>query len=234
MKKISPSVLVYALLAGIVVVLSILQHALPLQLNPGQSMSWVTVEIAIVLGAAGLVLARKCGFPDMLDQEVSNVQRYWLPFGVGAGLGIVMVIFDLLAPLGTDIQTRFPDSLIVFSLAGLVEEIVVHLFLVSLFVWLFTVKLLGNRYTNVVFWIVSIGVALAYWLFQLSAVAKYFPQKLTIVFAIQTLLVIGVTITLGAYYFRKSGFLAAVSLRYGFYFVWHIVWAGGIGIVRYL
>jgi hypothetical protein len=53
-------------------------------------------------------------------------------------------------------------------------------------------------------------------------------------FALQTLLVIFVTITLGAYYFRRFGFLAAVSLRLGFYAIWHIIWAGGIGAVRYL
>jgi hypothetical protein len=48
------------------------------------------------------------------------------------------------------------------------------------------------------------------------------------------LLVIGTTITLGAHVFRLGGFLAALSLRYGFYLLWHIVWGGGIGLVRYV
>ena len=42
-----------------------------------------------------------------------------------------------------------------------------------------------------------------------------------------------VAITAGAHFVRKGGFLAALSLRYGFYLVWHIIWGGGIGLVRY-
>ncbi len=41
------------------------------------------------------------------------------------------------------------------------------------------------------------------------------------------------SITGGAVLFRKGGFLAALLFRYGFYLMWHILWAGGIGLARY-
>ena len=91
-------------------------------------MSWVTIVVAAVLGLIGLILSPKAGFPEMWDSNISIRQRFWLPFVVGSSLGVIMVLFDLLRPLGTEIQTRFPDSLIVFLLAGLVEEIIVHFF----------------------------------------------------------------------------------------------------------
>jgi len=38
--------------------------------------------------------------------------------------------------------------------------------------------------------------------------------------------VIAVYFLLAAYYYRKYGFLAAISMRMGDYLVWHIIWGG--------
>jgi len=223
----------YVVLMVIMVILAGLQSALPLEINQGQQMSWVIIIVAALLGLVGLVLAPKAGFPEMWDPNISTKQRFWFPFVVGFGLGIIMVLFDQIRPLGTEIQTRFPDSLIVFLLAGLVEEIIVHLFLTTLLVWLISGVILRNRYQETIFWLVAVGVSILYWLLQISAINSYFPEKFSVTLAIQMLFIIATTITVGAYYFRKSGFLAALSLRYGFYLIWHIIWGGGIGLVRY-
>jgi hypothetical protein len=223
----------YLVLIALMTVLAGLQAGLPLQINQGQQMSWPMIIVTALLGLIGLVLASKAGFPEMWEPHISAKQRFWLPFGVGAALGVVMVLLDQVRPLGTEIQTRFPDSLIVFLLAGLVEEIIVHLFLTTLLIWLISGVILKNRYQQTIFWLVAVGVAILYWLLQLSAIRTYFPEKFSVVLAIQLLFVITTTITVGAYFFRKSGFLAALSLRYGFYLIWHIVWGGGIGLVRY-
>jgi len=228
-----PSIKPYLALIAIMIVLAGLQAILPLEINQGQQMSWIAIIVAALLGLVGLILSPKAGFPEMWDPNIPLKQRFWLPFMVGAGLGLIMVLFDLLRPLGTDIQTRFPDSVIVFLLAGLVEEIIVHLFLTTLLVWLISGIILRNRYQETVFWLVAVGVGILYWMLQISAIMTYFPEKFSIVLAVQILFVIAATITVGAYFFRRSGFLAALSLRYGFYLIWHIIWAGGIGLVRY-
>ena len=230
----SPSLNIYLILVVIMLVLAVLELMLPLAINQGQQMSLVTVIVAAVLGWVGLVLSPRAGFPEMNEPNISSKQRFWIPGLVGLILGLVMVLFDLLSPLGTEIQTKFPDSLIVFSLAGLFEEIIIHLFLATLLIWLVAGVILRNRYQQSVFWIVAVGVSLLYWLLQVSAIQTYFPEKFSVVLAIQMLFIIGSTITVGAYFFRKSGFLAALALRYGFYLIWHIIWGGGIGLVRYL
>jgi hypothetical protein len=196
-----------------------LEAFLPLAINQGQRMSWITVIFACLVGWLGLLLTPKAGFPALWSTEITARKRFIEPFILGTGLGLVMFVIDLLHPLGSEAQTIFPDSLIVFSLAGLVEEIIVHLFLTTLLIWLISGLLLKNRHQVRVFWIVAIGIGILYWLLQISAVLNFFPEKFSLVLALQILLVVVTTITLGAYSFRKGGFLAALSLRYGFYLI---------------
>lgn len=224
---------IYLGLVAIMVILAISKAFLPLELNQGQQTPWWQVILVAVLGLIGVILSPKAGFPEMWDPKISNKLRFWVPALVGIGVGLVMVLFDLVQPLGSQAQTKFPDSLIVFLLAGLIEEIIVHLFLTTSVIWLISGLILRGRYQQVVFWVVAAGGGLLYWFLQINAIMTYFPEQFSAALAVQTFLVIMVTITAGAYFFRKGGFLAALSLRYGFYLVWHIIWGGGIGLVRY-
>ena len=224
----------YIGLVLIMLILLVMEAVLPLAINQGQQMSWLVVIAAALLGWAGLSLSSRAGFPSMWAESVPSRKRFWVPLGLGALLGLVMVLLDQFNPLGVETQTPFPDSLVVFSLAGLVEEILVHLFLTVFLVWLISGIILKNRAQTAVFWIVAVAVGLLYWGLQMSAIASFFPEKASLALALQMLLVIGTTITLGAYVFRLGGFPAALSLRYGFYLIWHIIWGGGIGLVRYL
>jgi hypothetical protein len=181
-----------------------------------------------------MILAPHAGFAEMWASGMPIRHRVGDPLLVGIGLGLVMVLSDLFWPLGPELQTPFPDSIVVFSLAGLVEEILVHLFLTTALVWLISSVILKQRYGEAVFWVVAVAVGLAYWLLQISAIRTFFPEKFSDVLAVQLLFLIAATIILGAYFYRRRGFIAALALRYGFYLVWHILWGGGIGLVRYL
>jgi hypothetical protein len=231
--KISASLKIYLGLVAIMVILAGMRTVLALEINQGQQTFWLFAMVVAVLGWIGVILSPKTGFPEMWARWISNKQRFWIPALVGLGLGTIMFLFDLVQPLGSEAQTRFPDSLIVFSLAGITEEIIIHLFLTTLLIWLISGLLLKGRYQEPVFWVVAVGGAVLYWLVQVNAIRTYFPEQFSIALATQIFLVIVGTITAGAYVFRKGGFLAALSLRYGFYLVWHIIWGGGIGLVRY-
>lgn len=233
MNRLSISMKIYLGLVVAIVILAGMNIFLPLEINQGQQASWFYVIAVAVVGWIGVLLSPKTGFPEMWDSKISNKQRFWLPALVGLGMGIVMVLSDLFKPLGREAQTRFPDSLIVFSFGGITEEIIIHLFLTTFLVWLISGLILRGRYQETVFWLVAIGGALFYWFVQVNAIRTYFPEQFSVTLAIQLFLIIGVTITAGAYFFRKGGFLAALSLRYGFYLIWHIIWGGGIGLVRY-
>jgi hypothetical protein len=224
---------IYLGLVAMVILLTALQTYLPLHINQGQRASWLSVVLVAVAGWVGLILGPKAGFPAMASPQVSNWRRLWLPGLVGLGAGLVMVVFDLLHPLGSAAQTQFPDSLVVYTLGGLIEEIIIHLFATTLLIWLISGLILRGHYQVPVFWAVAAGGGLLYWLLQVNSIRSFFPELFSAALAVQILLIIMVTITAGAYLYRKGGFLAALSLRYGFYLVWHIVWAGGIGLVRY-
>jgi hypothetical protein len=228
------SSMTYLGLAIIMFVLLAAEMFVPFSINQGQQMSWLIVVAAALLGWAGLSLSGKAGFASMWAASVPPAKRFWIPFGLGASLGLAMVLLHQFNPMGVEIQTPFPDSLIVFSLAGLVEELLVHLFLTVVLVWFISGVILKNRGQTAVFWLVAIAIGLLYWALQMSAIVRFFPEKASLTLALQMVLVIGTTITLGAYVFRLGGFLAALSLRYGFYLIWHIIWGGGIGLVRYL
>lgn len=231
--KISTSLKIYLGLIAMMVILAGMQTVLALEVNQGQQTSWLFVIIVALLGGIGLLLSTRTGFPEMWDPQISNQKRFWIPALVGVGLGVIMFLFDLAQPLGSEAQTRFPDSLIVFSLAGIIEEVIIHLFLTTFLIWLVSGLLLKGRYQEPIFWVVAAGGAGLYWLVQVQAIRTYFPEQFSITLGAQVFLVIVVTITAGAYLFRKGGFLAALSLRYGFYLVWHIIWGGGIGLVHY-
>jgi hypothetical protein len=227
------SLRIYLGLVAIMVVLAGLAMFLPVEANQGQQANWLSVVIVALLGGVGLNLTHRTGFPEMGDGHVSNRQRFWLPGLIGMALGTVAVLFDLVQPLGAQAQTRFPDSLVVFSLAGITEEIIIHLFLTTLLIWLISGLIFKGRHQEPVFWVIAAGGAVLYWLLQIGAIMTYFPEHFTIALAAQVFFIVFVTITAGAYLFRRGGFLAALSLRYGFYLVWHIIWGGGIGLVRY-
>jgi hypothetical protein len=231
--KISASLKIYLGLVAIMVILTGMQTPLALEINQGQQTSWLLIIIVAMLGWIGVILSPKTGFPEMCNPQISNRQRFWFPVLGGIGLGVGMFLFDVFQPLGSEAQTKFPDSLVIFSFAGLIEEIIIHLFLTTLLIWLISGLLLKGRYQEPIFWVVAAGGAVLYWLAQVQAIRTYFPEQFSIGLGAQVFLVIVVTITAGAYVFRKGGFLAALSLRYGFYLVWHIIWGGGIGLVRY-
>lgn len=201
--------------------------------DSAQQPPWLSVVIVVVLGWIGLRLMETTGFPEFWSQVVSSRQRFVLPLLLGMGMGVLLLALDLWQPLGSEFQTVFPVSLVVFAFGGLFEEIIVHLFLLPAAIWLFSSLLLRGRYQIWVFWTVAILSGLLYWLLQVMTLATYLPESFSPLLAVQLFLVITGVIVGGAYLFRRSGFLAALTFRYGFYLIWHIVWGGGIGLVRY-
>ena len=87
----STSTRIYLLLVLIMIVLVVLETVLPLNINQGQQMSWMTVVIAALLGGVGLVLSPKTGFPSLWDDNISNQQRFWKPLLIGGVLGLSLI-----------------------------------------------------------------------------------------------------------------------------------------------
>jgi hypothetical protein len=137
--------------------------------------------------------------------------------------GLLSIIFDKIQPLGEASLIKFPASLVAYPLAGILEEIIFRLFLTTTFVWVISNMLLRGRRQVEVFWGVAVFLGVFYTLSQLS-LYKSLMGTLDLFIAAQFFVMIGANFIVTAYFYRKYGFLAAISLRMGDYLLWHIIW----------
>lgn len=244
MKNLSLSIKIYI---GLIITLAILAAAsvflpfpelLPTQELPASKAVLALVNAAIMLvlygglGLLGLKLSQKLGFPDIWDSNVSNRQKFLVPTLTGVGIGIFLVLADLVFSkfhtLGSLPHPPFPTSLVASAVAGIGEELIFRLFLVSFLTWLISYIILKKRWQNQVFWIVAILSALAFAFGHIPSVMALLDLKavgeIPPVLMAEIILLNGVVSLFAAYYFRRFGFLAPVGMHFWTDVVWHVVW----------
>lgn len=228
LKKVSPSVIVYLLILVVVVILRLLISIFPAGQIASQMVN-LTDSLSIgaiwVVGWVGVYLAPGTGFAGMWQKETSNIKRFLEPALIGVGIGLLSIGFDLIQPLGGESLIKFPASLVAYPLAGILEEIIFRLFLTTTLVWMFSNMLLRGKWQEVVFWMVNVFLGVFYTLSQLSQYQSLVGTIDILVLA-RFFVVIAVYFLLAAYYYRKYGFLAAISMRLGDYLVWNVIWGG--------
>ena len=88
--------------------------------------------------------------------------------------------------------------------------------------------ILKRRWQNQIFWVIAILSALTFALGHIPAVMILFGlnsvNEIPIVLMIEIIFLNGVVSLFAAYYFRKFGFLAAVSIHFWTDVIWHVVW----------
>lgn len=229
MKKISPSVKAYFGLFVFVIVLRLLlffvhaEFVLPAQ---EQMVSIPFIMVVFALGLIGLRLAPKAGFAEIWDVGIDNRQRFLTPALIGLGFGILSVIFDLLQPLGGEIQIKLPASLLIYPIGGILEEILFRLLLTTFLIWFFSKVLFRRRWEAQVFWVVAIAIGLLYSFLQIGQYSVLTGLPVDLLTTSRFLVIIGAFFVVAAYLFRKYGFLAAISMRLADYLVFHILWGG--------
>ncbi len=192
----------------------------------------IVLAIYGALGYLGFFLWRNLGFPEIWERAVSNRQRFAIPALVGAGLGVVLILGDLIFSrfngIGRLIHPPFPTSLVAAVAAGIGEEILFRLFFIALWTWLVGKLILRGRGLNVVYWVVSTFAALAFAAGHLPSLMILLevtdPLQLSPVLLIEGLLLNGLIAILAAYYMKKFGFLAAVGIHFWADVVWHVLW----------
>lgn len=184
------------------------------------------------LGFLGLKLSFKLDIPALWDRKISNQQRLISPALKGGILGIFFIVADLIFQQFHDLgglpHPPFPTSIITSINAAIGEEIIFRLFLIPFGVWLIGNILLKGRRQSSIFWIVTTISAVAFSLAHLPAALLMFNVKavteIPTAIMIEILLLNGILSFLAAYYFKKFGFLAAVSLHFWTDVVWHVIW----------
>lgn len=228
LKRISPSVIVYLLLFVVIIILRALISLFP----SGQTASQIinltdTLSIVVIwlLGWVGVYLAPGTGFAGMWQDGVTQRKRFLEPALIGVGIGVLSVILDLLQPLVIQESIRLPASLVAYPLAGIIEEIVFRLFLTTTLVWIFSNMLLRGNWQEVVFWVVNVFLGVFYTFSQLIQYENLFTTVNLFIVA-HFFVMVALYFILAAYYYRRYGFLAAISMSMGNYLVWHILWGG--------
>ena len=180
------------------------------------------------LGWLGLNLARKLGFPELYAEKITNKERFLYPGLAGAAIGVFFIFADLVQaqfhPLGRFPHPPFPMSIVASATAGIGEEMIFRLFLIPFLLWLLRKKPANNG----AFWGVAIFSALAFAFGHFPSLLILYGLKsiseLPFAIFLAVVLLNGVVSLFAAGYFRKYGFLAAVSLHFWTDIVWHVLW----------
>lgn len=183
---------------------------------------WLWVDLALLLiGIPFILLQKQAGLPEVWKPAISNRQRIWIPFATGFIFAVldVLVIVIILHPQPYEslppFLQPFPYSICLYTSGAFEVEVFYRLIPITL-VMLVTQQLSKKQpIISVVFWIIAVITALREPFEQFQEGALWFVSYSFITgFAMNFL---------QAIYYRKSGFLAALSTRLGHYFLWHIL-----------
>jgi len=190
---------------------------------------WYFVIVFAALAALGRLFGRVTDFPELWDPQVTNRVRVAAPLVIGFGLGAVALALDRSCGISRALATvanvptvhpSFPSSLLVYSYIGVAGEIFFHYFPLPFLVWFFSTLLFARRHQEETFWVLAL--AISFWEpLTLIAKLKGYPRASAAGFALAY-----AENFLGAYLFRRAGFLAPVVLRLAYYAVWLIIGAG--------
>lgn len=182
---------------------------------------WEWENIAwLGLGIPFLFLQSAAGLPNFIDTNIPNKHRFLQPLVFGAVFGIldILVIKVLLHPepytaLPPFLQP-FPYSIFLFFSGALEVELFYRLIPLTILLLLGN-KIAKGKYYERFMWLATILTALREPLEQFPAGSIWY-----IVYAFLTGFFMN---ALQAYYFKKAGFLASLSMRLGHYLFWHIL-----------
>jgi hypothetical protein len=242
-KRISTSTLAWlGLVAYLVLVKFVLSLLPPLNVRRiAVEFSWSTIAVYAAIGLVGIWLSERTGFPDALDTRISNRQRLLFPVLIGIGFGVLEIGIDLVTHGTKFIESQsgeasfnvyWPASLFVYTGGVVLVEAIYRLFAIPFFLFLISNVILRGRAQDRVFWVLAVVLSLLEPLTLSGAVLFAKPGTITpgviLTIVLPTMVVTYLLNVAQAISFRRYGFLAAFSMRWGEYLMWHIVYGNFI------
>ncbi len=230
--RLSGSVRVWFLLVTFIVTAKlVLTIFFPLAFaDPSQAalFTWPSLAIFSVIGLVGVLLSERTGFPDAWSVRISKYWSILLPVLVGMAWAVIPILIDRLTGYTRLVSARhglvqqyigFWQSLISFSAGSILVELVYRLLIIPLLLWVISNLIFKKKYQEPVFWTLAILTSALEPLGQLSDLSVVSGLPFIALFSQQYLF----NLTQAAF-FRRYGFLAAILVRVGFYFVWHTLY----------
>lgn len=189
------------------------------------------------IGCAGLWLANRAGLPGAFRPGDSPRERFSAPFGLGLIIGIVLVAFDLLVQ-ATGVpgfpHPAFPASLLASFTAGVGEEMLFRLFLMSLWAVFFGFALRrlapGHKTRELSLWLANGVAALAFALGHLGSAVTLAgvatPASLPPLMLVEMVALNGLLGVVAGRTFIRSGLIAAAGVHFWADVVWHVIFGG--------
>lgn len=206
----------------------------PLVLGLGNAA--IMLVIYGLLGTAGYWLARRLGLPGIYRPEAGWRGLFWLPLGLGAVMGVFIVILDSLFALGRDwggfTHPPFPFSLTASATAGIGEEVLFRLFVLCLWAFLLNLvlrwrKAAGTPAHPAALWIGNGIAALAFAAAHLPAAMLLLnastPAELPINVLVELVLLNGALGLVAGQRFMRDGLVAAIGIHFWADIVWHVI-----------
>ncbi len=187
-----------------------------------------------LLGLVGFWLARRLGMPGIFREDAGWQAWVLVPMGLGVIVGVIFVTVDRIC---TTVNTSnwegfahpdFPMSLVASASAGIGEEIVFRLFLMSLWAFLFNLLLKHWGATSAAMWIANGLAALAFAASHLPVAMMLLnvssPLDLPPVVLIELLLLNSLVALVAGERYIHDGLVAAAGVHFWTDIVWHVIW----------
>jgi hypothetical protein len=198
-------------------------------------MSLVSFFIVLIiyggLGFIGLKLSSRIDFPEIWDTKITIKNKIIFPSVIGIIIGIIFIIVDIIYTKLFSLKQlhpEFPFSIIASFTAGIGEEIIFRLFIISFWVWLISKKIFKSKHQVIIFWIVTIFSAISFSIGHIPSVMVLSGYKtfneIPIELMLEIILLNGLLAVFCAYSFKKYGIISSMVLHIWTDIVWHIIW----------
>ncbi|MGE5138977.1 MAG: type II CAAX prenyl endopeptidase Rce1 family protein, partial [Rudaea sp.] len=185
-----------------------------------------------LLGLVGFGLAHLLGLPPMFREKAGWRAWFWQPLVIGLALGVILVVLDRLFAFAGGTQgfshPQFPLSILASGTAGIGEEILFRLFVLSLWAWLADLVLRRWQARNAALWIGNVVAALAFAAAHLPAAMGLGgvsdPLQLPPLVLVELFLLNGIIGLVCGQRSWKNGLVAAIGIHFWADIVWHVVW----------
>lgn len=183
-----------------------------------------------LLGLLGIYLAKKNSWPGVYKEGAGLKNLFFRPMILGAISGLFIIVgsifFGLFHNLGELPHPQFPYSISASFSAGIGEELLMRLFLVSFWAWLLNLIFRKFSKRNITDWaavmIAAVLFGLSHMVGPLYASGSF--SQIPVIFIIEMLVLNGFVGIFAGRQMIKYGFVAAIGVHFWADIVWHVIY----------
>lgn len=186
-----------------------------------------------LLGLAGYRLARRLGLPGIFREDAGWREWAFVPMLIGFGVGAVIIAVDVIFAAADPnwdgfAHPAFPLSIVASATAGIGEEVLFRLFVMSL--WAFLTNLVLRRFgaTGIALWTGNVMGALAFSAGHLPTamitIGVSSPTEIPSLVLAELFILNSVIGLVAGWQFMRVGLVAAVGVHFWADILWHVLW----------